>query len=99
MSRALIYRAIAKFDIRNYADRYELKSAGLGVRFAQAAADTIDRLLFMPFIYAPVSRRKIRFAPIRKFPFAVLYRVKRSAIEIIAVIPTKSDPINWPVKP
>ncbi len=99
MNRAVIYRATARFDIRDYADQYELKSIGLGIRFAQAAADTVDRLPFMPFIYAPISRRKIRFAPIRKFPFAVVYRFTRREIEILAVIPTKSDPMNWPVRP
>ena len=98
MKRTLVVRVNARFDIRDYADQYELKSTGLGTRFAQVAANTIDWIPFMPFLYAKINRY-VRLAPIRRFPFAVLYRVTKTNIVILAVVPAKSDPMNWPVKP
>ena len=74
MKRIITFRARARFDIKEAADQYEAKSNGLGKRFVLLTSRTIDRIEFMPFIFGKINRR-FRIAPIRKFPFGVLYRV------------------------
>ena len=98
MKRTLIVRPDVKAEVNRVASEYERLTPGTGRRFDLSVLQIFDRIAFMPKMFEKLNRR-VRIAPVRKFPFAVLCVVTRNAVEVFALIPTRSNPMNWPLKP
>jgi plasmid stabilization system protein ParE len=43
-----------------------------------------DRMSRFPYLFGKVDRRH-RAAPVRRFPFALIYRVRRDRIEVVSI--------------
>ncbi len=82
----------AEFD--EAADWYGERSARLGDRFVDAVRDALNRIRVAPQVYGIVWR-DVRCALVRRFPYAVYYRVKPEGAVVIAVIHTKRDSSVW----
>jgi len=94
MTRKLVIRGAARADAEAAAEQYEERATDLGLRFTAAVRAALDRVVAMPESYG-VAFRDVRAAPVRRFPFLVLYRVSPDEVEVIGVIPAKSDPAAW----
>ncbi|MBA4063253.1 MAG: hypothetical protein C0501_05990 [Isosphaera sp.] len=95
MTRPLVVRGAAQAEAETVAEQYELRAAGLGTRFTDALRDLLGGVTAHPESYA-VLFGDVRCAPVRKFPFVVLYRVTAAEVVVLAVLPAKSDPAGWP---
>jgi plasmid stabilization system protein ParE len=89
----LLARARVEFD--EASDEYDRRSPGLGRRFTMAVDRVLERIGDTPELYA-VLFGDVRRAPVRKFPFVVLYRATAAEVVVLAVLPAKSDPAGWP---
>ncbi len=83
----------AAFEIAEAAASYEATRPGLGRTFVRH----IDRLINHVTRYpesAPVIERGFRRAVVYRFPFCIVYRVKPGEVQVLSVLPTRSDPMR-----
>jgi plasmid stabilization system protein ParE len=72
----------------------ERQRRGLGEGFLAAVRATLDRIQFNPELHAVVYR-EVRRALVRRFPYAVYYRIEPERIAAVAVHHGKRDPKRW----
>jgi plasmid stabilization system protein ParE len=95
MSHTLSLRPRALAEIESARDRYAL------VEHAEPFLDELDIVLeairAMPLRF-PIVHRTIHRALLRRYPFAVFFRVRPNAPEVVvlAVFPQRGDPAKWP---
>lgn len=94
MSHGLTIRPDAGDELTAAHDWYEGQHPGLGDEFLRAADDVFGRITTYPELYA-AGYRGARQAPIRRFPYVVVYRVVGSAVEVFAVVHTSRHPRSW----
>ena len=94
MSRPVKLRRQAKKEINEAVDWYEQRLAGLGGQFRFHVQEVLDRISASPEIHSVVYK-DIRCTLLRRFPYAVYYRVKRDRIVVIAVFHSSRDPREW----
>ena len=70
---------------------YEERSPGLGAEFRLSLDATIHRISTHPFVY-PEQHRGLRHTLVRRFPYAVYFRVSEDIILVVAVIHAKRHP-------
>ena len=87
-------------EIKQSVDYYNNLSYGLGNRFKQNFLDAIKKLKTNP-AYSSIRYDEVRFAVIKKFPYAVHYTFdeKLKIIKIQAVLSFKQNPDNnWKIR-
>ena len=98
MSKTLELKPDALAAAASAASDYELKSPGLGHRFTQAVDSLLLRIAANPLHFGRL-RGRARFAVVRKFPFLVLFVNQRHRIVVTAIVPSRSNPASWRMKP
>jgi len=88
------FHALAKLELNEAAEYYEGESAGLGKAFITALERCTDDIVRYPDA-GLVMRGSIRRRLIRRFPYALLYRVTPTEIRILAVMNLKRRPAYW----
>lgn len=73
---------------------YDERSEGLGAAFASTVESVIERITEGPLAY-PRVRGDTRRAVLRRFPYAVYFRVLADEIVILAVIHGRRHPLRW----
>ena len=91
MSFSFRLRRAAQLDLEDAFFWYEDKQTGLGNRFLSTVREAIDRICDRPEMYVEVEP-EIRRAPVRRFPFWVIYTVEESIITVLAVVDSRQDP-------
>ena len=76
---------------------YKAKQANLGNRYLASVQDAINRIKLNPGVY-PFVDTEIQRCLVRTFPFGVLFRVKSSYIEILAIMHLHRDPNYWKIR-
>lgn len=71
---------------------YEDSRPGHGMTFRREVDQVIGRIGDHPAGYQLLGDR-FRRAFLRRFPFVVVYRIVADEIEIIAIVPTRADPV------
>lgn len=94
MKRTVFFRAEAEADIEGAASWYEKQCAGLGNQFLNEILDMCGRIALNPDSF-PVIHRETRRAVIRRFPFAIYYRITQEMIIVIAVMHGSRHPQKW----
>lgn len=96
MSYNVIVSEIAKLDMANAAEYYEVKSKGLGKVFLLSAKHTFKMLARNPFIYVKIYK-EVRRALTAKFPYAVYYQINESKklVTVYSVRSTYRHPEAW----
>jgi plasmid stabilization system protein ParE len=94
VTTGLTLRPEAEHDLKDAAHWYERQREGLGHRFLDEALDAFGRIAEQPKLF-PVVHRSVRRALIRKFPFAIFYRVETDAIVVLAILHGSRDPVRW----
>lgn len=84
----------AELDLASAATWYEEQREGLGHEFLDQILATLSGIASAPQMF-PIVHRETRRALIRRFPFAVYFRVEATAIVVIAVMHGSRDPRDW----
>ncbi|NER06957.1 MAG: type II toxin-antitoxin system RelE/ParE family toxin [Okeania sp. SIO3C4] len=96
MSYKVTVSEVAKLDMADAAEYYEVKSKGLGKVFLLSAKHTFKMLARNPFIYVKVYK-EVRRALTAKFPYAVYYQINESEklVTVYSVRSTYQHPESW----
>jgi plasmid stabilization system protein ParE len=94
VSRRLVTQPEVVADLTSARDWYEAQRPGLGAKFLDAAAASIEHVADQPEIYALIYRR-VRRCKVRKFPYVVYYRTNDDYVEIMAVLHASRHPRTW----
>ncbi|OAB56210.1 recombinase [Phormidium willei BDU 130791] len=94
MKYARVFRPEVRNDLSDAYDWYEHQQAGLGDNFIDCVDDLLNRICMMPESYAIVYR-DVRRAVIKRFPYAVYYRVISSRVVVTAIFHGRRDPKSW----
>jgi plasmid stabilization system protein ParE len=88
------FNSLAEQELNDAAQYYELESAGLGIAFLseveRCCASIIEHPEAAQVIVGAVRRRLVT-----RFPYAVLYTIRPSAIRILAIMNLKRRPAYW----
>jgi plasmid stabilization system protein ParE len=87
-------RPLAEADVADAAAWYEEQETGLGPQFV-AAIDVIFAHIGKYPAAFPVVYRQIRRALVRRFPYAVYYRLTEAGAEVIACTHVRRHPRVW----
>jgi plasmid stabilization system protein ParE len=90
MNYALVFRPEVREELNEAYIWYEQK-LGLGDEFLDCVDETLNRISQMPESYA-VAHRDVRRALVRRFPYAVYYRIVSSRVIVIAIFHGRRDP-------
>lgn len=88
------FHELAKRELIEAAEYYESESVGLGQAFINEVERCTDEIGRHPGA-GVVTHGSIRRRLIRRFPYALLYRVKPTEIRILAVMNLKRRPAYW----
>lgn len=88
------YSPQARRELVEAADYYEGERPGLGSAFLDAVDEALEQLARHPES-APLVRGRIRRKPLRRFPYSLLYSIRRDEVRILAVMNQKRRPFYW----
>ncbi|HEV3005847.1 MAG TPA: type II toxin-antitoxin system RelE/ParE family toxin [Pirellulales bacterium] len=91
MSKPFVVVAATEHDLAAAADGYDAQARGLGDDFLHEVDEALDRIRSFPEMYQVVFPG-VRRAILHRFPFAVVYRIRTTSIDIIGVLPCRADP-------
>jgi plasmid stabilization system protein ParE len=94
MSMKLILRPEAKVDLAEAKAWYDKRQKGLAGEFRLCIEEAMDRIRRMPELHAEMDDG-VRRCLVRRFPFAIFYKLEKTRIIVIAVMHTSRDPSRW----
>lgn len=94
MSLPLLITPEAEADLAEAKAWYERKRAGLGAEFVLCVEAGFDHICRVPTAAAAVHPG-VRRVVVRRFPYAIYYRVDPDQIAVLAVYHSKRDPRGW----
>jgi len=75
---------------------YNIQRNGLGLEFAKEVEDTIERIKQNPEAWTTISTSKqARRCLTNRFPYGIIYQIRKSTILIVAVMHLKRRPQTW----
>ena len=92
--RKVVLRLQAQLDVEEAATWYEVKQAGLGLRFLDEFEYVIKRICGTPFEF-PEIHPTVRRGLLRRFPYSVYFLVQHELVEVIAVLHQHRHPDTW----
>jgi plasmid stabilization system protein ParE len=96
MTRALRVEPEALAELKEATSWYERERPRLGVDFALAVEQAVDRVRELPGAFPVVMERPlVRRALLRRFPYAVVFTVHQDTIHLLAVAHAKRRPLYW----
>lgn len=84
----------AEADLAEAIDYYEAQLPGLGHDFIDTFEKQLERVVQNPAQYQ-TRHRGVRRAVMRRFPYAVFYKVERDAVVVLAVEHQARHPEHW----
>ena len=84
----------AEQEFSEAVDWYNDQCSGLGYEFAAEVAATLERISDFPEAWPKISRRARRCMT-SKFPFGVIYQIRKDCILVLALMHMKRDPTSW----
>jgi plasmid stabilization system protein ParE len=94
MISRVIVRPAAEADLQHAFEWYEERQLSLGVEFLHEVGRIVENILLQPEMY-PVAHRNVRQAPIRRFPYCLMYLHDEEVIIVLAVFHAARDPEVW----
>jgi len=91
MNYALVFRPEVREELDEAYSWYESQQAGLGDEFLDCVDEMLNRICQMPESYAVVYR-DVRRAVVRRFPYAVYYRIVSSRVIVTAIFHSRREP-------
>jgi len=90
----VIFDKLARLELDNAAEYYELEVPGLGLRFLEEIKLGIRRILEYPNAWA-IEKEDIRRYVLHKFPYKILYSNETDYVYIIAIAHGHRRPNYW----
>lgn len=90
----IVFRPQAEAEITEAADWYEAQRQGLGQDFLRKVDQTISTVADNPLRFRTILR-ETRRAPLQRFPYGILYRIRNEKILIVAYMHVRRDPRRW----
>ena len=90
----LIVNPEADTDLAQAKAWYDGRRPGLGDDFLLCVEEVFESIRRTPGLYAEIVQ-VLRLALVRRFPYAVVYRVDEDQITVVAVYHTGRDPRGW----
>lgn len=90
----VIFSILAKHELDDATQYYEVESQGLGTRFRQEVKKAINRLCDYPGAWS-IERGHVRKCLLHRFPYKVLYSIEENHIFIIAIAHQHRKPDYW----
>ena len=90
----VIFDELAKIELDDGKEYYEMEVIGLGKRFKQEVKRAINIIEKMPKIGSPESENIRRYI-LHKFPYKVLYSIEKDHIYVIAIAHLHREPMYW----
>jgi plasmid stabilization system protein ParE len=87
-------RPLAEADLAEAYEWYEEQAAGLGAQFLDEVEPVYERLEQFPAAFPEVYRHARR-ALVRRFPYAVFYRLQDEIAHVIACTHVRRHPRAW----
>jgi plasmid stabilization system protein ParE len=84
----------AEDDLHDAAAWYDAQQPGLGDTFLRSVEASFARIQRLPRSF-PADEAGVHSALLRRFPYAVLFRIQEKRIEVIAVWHGHRDPKGW----
>lgn len=84
MTRHVDFRPEAQAETLEVQQWYEGRRTGLGAEFGEAVSEVVSRILQNPVAF-PRVRGEIRRAVLRRFPYAVYFRLVDDDVLVLAV--------------
>lgn len=84
----------AQIEFFNSSLYYEEQQEYLGKRFIEYVEESVRRIQINPLLY-PIAEGDCRKCRVSKFPYGIIYRIKKNHIEIIAVMNLYRIPGYW----
>jgi toxin ParE1/3/4 len=95
----LLIEPEAEQELDDAARRYEAERPGLGHRFLDGVAATLDRIRRFPLAGAPVPYLAedvpARRAPVKSFPYHVVYLTAAEGVRVLAFAHVRRRPGYW----
>ena len=88
------FHRLADRELNEAAQYYELESPGLGSSFLKEVDRCLQSIEEHPEA-GVILRGSVRRRLLRRFPYALLYKIKPSSIRILAVMNLKRRPTYW----
>jgi len=88
------FLAAARADLLESFEYYEEQREGLGFEFAEEVQTAIERIIQYPQAWSLVSKRTRRCRT-KRFPFGIIYQVRRETLLIIAIVNLHREPQSW----
>jgi plasmid stabilization system protein ParE len=90
----LEFHRLADHELNEAAQYYEREEAGLGAAFLQEIDRTLQSIQAHPEA-GPVLRGDVRRRLVRRFPYALLYKIKPTGVRVLAVMNLRRRPMYW----
>ena len=87
----------ARLELIHSVNYYELQKRELGLKFLEEIYSSIQRIIEFPTTY-PVYSQNTRKCITNKFPFAVIYQLRKDEILIAAITHLARKPGFWKVR-
>lgn len=94
MNYALVFRPEVREELNEAYTWYESQQSELGDEFLDCIDERLNQICLMPESY-PVVYRDVRRAVVRRFPYAVYYRIVSSRVIVTAIFHGYRDPKAW----
>ena len=84
----------ARAEFREAVVFYNSQKAGLGSEFAEEVKKAIARIMQYPEAWSLISKRTRR-CRVNRFPFGVIYQVRKDTLLVVAVMHLHREPNSW----
>ncbi len=94
MTPRLSFRQQARAEVLEARVWYDAPMLGLGLEFAQAVDDALERVLRMPEAFTPL-RGDVRQVVLRRFPYSILFAYESNEVVVLTVHHHRKKPTRW----
>jgi len=88
------FTSAALTELREATLYYERRENGLGAAFLEEIDATVNRILRHPTAWHQLSARTRRCRT-HRFPFGLIYQIRRDEILVMSVMDLRRDPARW----
>lgn len=90
----VIFRPAAAADVEDAFRWYEIQRVGLGAEFIAAVRAGVQAIAANPEI-SVVVHRNTRRGLLKRFPYALYYRIYSESVVVVACMHGRRDPLRW----
>ena len=94
MKPSKTFHRLAEIELNEAAEYYERERSGLGRAFLNEIERAIHSILEHPE-GSPLVAETVRRKLVRRFPYGILYSVRKDGIRILAIMNLKRRPFYW----